>query len=148
MYRERKEDLSVLKFMKAAFSDVPFVKVVDEFPNDKLVVPSIAVTTGPITYVLYELGSDDRFERRTWYFDVFTRDKNQRNEYAYRISERLRTSVVRVYDFDTDLVNPPPLDYCLSCVELQINFMPSFNNADVGFTHHATITATFEPTKV
>ena len=148
MYKERKEDLSVFKFLKDSFSDVSFVKIVDEFPDDKLVVPSVSVTAGPITYAQYELGNDDFYERRTWYFDVFTRDKNQRNEYAYRISERLRNSVIQVYDFGVSFTNPPPLNYCLSCVELQINFMPSFENADVGFTHHAIITATFEPTKV
>jgi hypothetical protein len=148
MYKERKEDLSVLRFIKEIFSDVPFVVVVDEFPLEEIKTPTIAVTKGQINYSWFEIGDKEMLESRTWYFDVFAVDKNQRDEYAYRISDKLRNDVIQIYDYGVDLVSPPSLDYCLQCVDLRIEFLPSFVEGQIGATHRAMITATFEPTKI
>jgi len=147
MYKERKEDLSVLKFIKDLFSPYPHIKVVPEFPFDEeLSSPTIAVTNGDITYELLELGDDEMLSTRTWYFDVFTKDRNQRDEYVYRISDALRSKEIPVYDFGADINNPPQAGYCLSLINLRIVFVPSFSNEAI--SHSAFITATFEPTQI
>ena len=148
MYKERKEDLSVLRFIREMFSDVPFVKVVDEFPLEEVETPTISVTKGSINYSWFEIGDRSRLESRTWYFDIFAKDKNQRDEYTYRISEKLRDDVIQVYDYGVSLTDPPELDYCLQCIDLRIEFLPSFVEGLIGATHRAMITATFEPTKI
>lgn len=99
MLRERKEDLSVYYFIKDLFSDVPFVTIIDAFPTDNLVIPSISVETQRISTFQFELGNRNRVEVRSWYIDVFAQNKSQRDEFGYRIMNALE-ECIPVYDYD------------------------------------------------
>jgi len=99
MERERKEDLSVYYFIKDLFSDVPFVTIVDAFPVDNLVIPSISVETVRINTYQFELGNRHRVQLRSWYIDVFAQNKSQRDEFGYRIMNALE-ECISVYDYD------------------------------------------------
>jgi len=95
----RKLDLSVYYYIKDVFSDAPFINVVDGFPETEFNLPTIAVELDNIdTYVL-ELGNHERGKIRTWFIDVFAKDKSQRDEYAYRLISRLEDNIP-VYNYD------------------------------------------------
>lgn len=148
MYSERKEDLSILKFVKDAFADTPFVNVVSEFPLTELTAPTISVTAGPINYELLEVGSKDMVERRVWYIDVFTVDKSQRDEFCYRLSEKFRKEQVKVYNFDEGFDNPQTEEYCLELESLSIDFLPTMLKDRTGISHRAFLTVALTPTRI
>lgn len=99
MYIERKQDISVIYFLRSLFADAPFITIVDEFPTDSLVIPTIALETDTIDYVNYEIGNRNFLQYRTWYFNVFADNKSQRDEYSYRIVNALKNPI-SVYDYD------------------------------------------------
>ena len=99
MYIERKQDLSVYYFIKTLYNDAPFIKIVDDFPENLLTIPTIAVEADTIITMPYEMGNRDRMQLRTWYFDFFTENKAQRDEYGYRLLNALEQPIP-VYDYD------------------------------------------------
>jgi len=106
MYIERKQDMSVIAWLKVLFADAPFINIVDGFPNTELTLPVIAVETDTIETVPYELGNRQRLEIRNWYLDIFAMNKAQRDEFGYRIIQALENAIP-VYDYDAGFVNPP-----------------------------------------
>lgn len=99
MIIDRKLDLSVYYYVSDLFADAPFVNVTDGFPEEGLVIPTIAVEIGEIDTYPAELGNKVRGKIRTWYIDVFAADKAQRDEYAYRLMSAFETNIP-VYDYD------------------------------------------------
>lgn len=110
MYLQRKQDLSAYYYLVDLFSDVAsFVTIVDGFPTTDLVVPSISVEAGTLISVPYELGNRKGTKPRSWFFDVFGKNKSQRDEYAYRILNDIEDNGISVYDYDEGFppdVNP------------------------------------------
>lgn len=99
MILDRKLDLSVYYYIVNTFSDAPFIKILDGFPDQLLEVPCIAVELDNIETNPSELGNRHRNRVRTWYIDIFAADKAQRDEYAYRLMDYLENDVP-VYNYD------------------------------------------------
>lgn len=130
MLLERKQDLSIYYFLTDLFSATPFIKIVDGFPVDNLVVPSVAVEAKTIDTRKFELGGKTRLKLRAWYIDVFATNKSQRDEIAYSILDALE-ECIPVYDYDEGFppsVNPTQIG-CLEVGSLRmeiIRVMPQF----------------------
>lgn len=99
MYLERKEDLSILYWLKERFIDTNFVNIVDGFPHENLIVPSIAVEAKTINVSPLELGNRRGILFRVWYIDVFAKNKTQRDEFAYKILHDLEETIP-IYNYD------------------------------------------------
>jgi hypothetical protein len=95
----RCEDLSVYFFIKDMFSDVSFINVVDSFPEEILTIPTISIDAGRIKEELFEVGNRDRLRIRTWYIDVFAKNKSQRDDFGYRILDQSNNGI-NVYDYN------------------------------------------------
>lgn len=99
MYLERLEDLSVYYHVENLFADVAGVKVVDDYPVDNLVIPSISVNAGKIRLEDFELGNRTPIRFRKWYIDVYAKNKTQRDEFGYRILNAFNDGIY-VYDYN------------------------------------------------
>lgn len=99
MYLERKQDLSVVYFIKDSFEDYSFITIVDGFPEGELTIPTISVDNDEIDTYPFELGNRNRAQFRTWYIDVFAKNKSQRDEYSYKILNELEEGI-SVYNYD------------------------------------------------
>lgn len=117
MYQERKEDLSVFHWTKNLFSTTSYITVVDGFPETLLSVPTVAVDWESLDGRHFELGNKVRMGRRTFYIDVFAKNKTQRDEIAYKIFHELEESIP-VYDYDESFtVDVPPVTQ-LGCLTI------------------------------
>jgi len=98
MELERKKDLSIYYWLQDIFSGTP-ITVVDEFPEDKLVVPSVSTEIGEIALVPSELGNRTGTRLRSWFIDIYAKNKAQRNELMYKIMSELEDNIpVKDYD--------------------------------------------------
>jgi len=113
---ERKQDLSVYYYMKDLLFTTPQVSVVDEFPVQKLVLPTVAVEAKTLTTYPFELGNKNRSLLRVWYIDVFAQNKSQRDELGYLILNSLE-DCIPVYDYDEGF--PPTVVTKLGCLDTQ-----------------------------
>src|SRR5574339_126459 len=95
----RLEDLSMYFFIKDLFSDVSFINIVDSFPEEILTIPTISIDAGRIKEELFEVGNRDRVRIRTWYIDVFAKNKSQRDDFGYRILDQSNNGI-NVYDYN------------------------------------------------
>ncbi len=114
MYREKLEDLSVYYYIEDMFTDVTGINIVDDFPTTNLVTPTISVTTDTIDTEIFELGNRERSQFRTWYIDVFAKNKAQRDEFSYRILNELE-ECIPVYNYDDGF--PPTVVAQLGCLQ-------------------------------
>jgi hypothetical protein len=96
------------------FDATDFITVVDDFPLSNLTIPTISVVADTIVTSRFELGNRKRLQTRTWYIDVFAKNKSQRDEYAYRILNALE-ECVPVYNYDEGF--PPIIPTRLGCLE-------------------------------
>lgn len=115
MYRERKEDLSVYYYIQTLLSTTPQVRVVDEFPIQGLVLPTVSVEAKTLEPVSFELGNENRTSIREWYIDVFAQNKSQRDELGYFILNSL-DQCIPIYDYDEGF--PPTTVTQLGCLEV------------------------------
>jgi hypothetical protein len=124
MYLERKEDLSIVYWLKDKFSSVDFVNIQDGFPNSELVLPTISSEQKTLTAVDIELGNKKGARDRLYNIDVFAINKAQRDEFAYKIYNELAEGIP-VYDYDEgfppDVV--PTKIGCLIPKERRIDFI-------------------------
>lgn len=124
MLQERKEDLSVIYFLKNLFSGTSTIEVVDGFPVQGLTIPSIAVESKRINTAKFELGDSNRVYLRTWYIDVFAQNKSQRDEIGYTILHALE-DCIPIYDYDEGFpptVTPTRLG-CLKTDDLRMDII-------------------------
>jgi len=98
----RKEDLSIYYWLVDLFSDHDFIKIEDGFPDKPLTIPSISVEPDIIDIENNELGNRSGARFRTWYIDVFAKNKAQRNEFAYEILDALKDGIT-IYDYDIEI---------------------------------------------
>lgn len=99
MYQERKEDLSVVYWLKDNFASSSFVTIVDAFPEEDLQLPTISVEWDTIDGYQAELGNRKTVKERVFYIDVFAKNKSQRDEFAYKIYNDLDDGIP-VYNYD------------------------------------------------
>ncbi len=99
MYLERKEDLSIFYFLQGLFTDTPYIKIVDSFPEEDLVLPTISVDATAIDLLDFELGNRDGRRLRKWNIDIFANTKSQRDEIGYKILNELKNGII-VYNYD------------------------------------------------
>ena len=95
----RKQDLSIYYFLVDLFQDAPFITIVDGFPVQNLVVPSISVEAKMLNKQAFEMGNRRHLVPRVWIIDIFAKDKAQRDEFGYRIFTAL-DDPIPVYDYD------------------------------------------------
>jgi len=99
MWQERLEDLSVYYWLKDKFSAYSFITIVDGYPENDLVIPSISVDWDSIEGRYHELGNRKTVKIRDWYIDIFAKNKSQRDEIAYKIYNDLDDGIP-VYDYN------------------------------------------------
>jgi len=99
MLLERKEDLAVTFLVTNLFTDVTGLKIVDGYPVDSLVVPSIAIEAGKIRLENFEIGNRGSRRYRKWIIEVYAKNKSQRDEYGYRILNGFDNGIA-VYNYD------------------------------------------------
>ena len=104
MYLERKEDLSIVYWLKDKFSATPGINIVDSYPQGDLVIPTISVESDLLEYIDFELGERTGTRVRTWYIDIFATNKSQRDDFAYKILNDLKDGIL-VYDYDLGFPN-------------------------------------------
>jgi hypothetical protein len=95
----RLEDLSMFYFIKNMFSSTPFIEIVDSFPEQILTVPTISIDAGKLKEELFELGDRDKVRIRTWYIDIFAKNKSQRDDFGYKILAQTKNGM-NIYDYN------------------------------------------------
>jgi len=130
MYLERKEDLSVYYFLKSAFADAPQINIEDGFPEGTLKLPTVSVEAGKIDVELFEMGNRDGLRVRRWYIDIYATNKSQRDEFGYRLLDRLKDPIP-VYNYDEGF--PPSVSPTRegALMVLSKSFIPIRISADV-----------------
>lgn len=99
MELQRKQDLSLVYWLKDLLVGTPFITIVSEYTENDLVVPSIAVETGVTDGEPFELGNRELLQQREYYIDIYAQNISQRNDYAYKIFNEL-TEAVPVNNYD------------------------------------------------
>jgi hypothetical protein len=144
MLLETKQDKAVYYWLKNLFADAPFVSVVDSFPTSGFTPPTVALEEDLITGVTFEMGNRQFAKVRTYYVDVFADNKNQRNEFAYRILNALEEKIC-VYDYDKGF---PPTDIpklgCLDVLEVSMKPIKIIPELTEKLYYRAVVTFTAE----
>jgi len=109
MELQRKQDTSVTTYIENLLSGTPFIKIISEYKDDVLDVPSIAIKTGNTTGEDFELGNKNVLLVRTYFIDIFALNITQRNDYAYKIFNELTKNPIPVYNYDEGFVDPSRL---------------------------------------
>jgi len=73
--------------------------VEDGFPEKLLAIPTISAEWEDIVGYPLEVGNRKVLKERTWYIDIFAKNKSQRDEFAYQIFNALDDGVP-VYDYN------------------------------------------------
>lgn len=93
------EDLSIFYFIKNMFSDASHIEIVDSFPESILTIPTISIDAGKLKEELFELGDRNKIRIRTWYLDIFAKNKSQRDDFGYRILDQTKNGI-NIYDYN------------------------------------------------
>jgi len=96
MKYERKEDLAIYYWLQDLFTGKS-VTIVDGFPEEILSIPTVAVDWDETENIERELGTRRGSRLRTWFIDIFAKNKSQRDEIAYDIYDALKNGIT-VYD--------------------------------------------------
>jgi hypothetical protein len=103
VFLERKEDLAIYYWLVNSFASVTGMKIVDGFPEDPLTLPTISVDWDETNIKDFQLGDRSGSRLRTWYIDVYAKNKSTRDEFSYKIHNELKDGIT-VYD----IVNGAP----------------------------------------
>lgn len=94
-----KQNLSLYYYVKEVLSGYPTVNITDDYPNAKLVLPSVSVVGNDIIPKSLELGNRHGTRDRLWDIEIYGANKNQRDEITYILLEDLEENIP-VYDYD------------------------------------------------
>jgi hypothetical protein len=97
---------------------------VDGFPVDKLEVPCVSIEAKRIDTSDFELGNRNRVQIRSWYLDIFAKNKSQRDELGYLLLNSLE-ECIPVYDYDEGFppdITPTELG-CLNVESLKLDII-------------------------
>jgi len=102
MFLERKQDLSIFFWLQDEVLVSPYdtVLVVDGYPEQDLVIPSVAIEGQRLSIDPFELGNRRGQRDRAWNIDVFAANKAQRDEISSIIINELEDNRIAVYDYD------------------------------------------------
>jgi len=102
MFLERKQDLSIFYWLQDEVLVSPYntVLVVDGFPEQNLVIPSVAIVNQTLSIDPFELGNRRGQRTRAWSIEVFAANKAQRDEISSIIINELEDNRVAVRDYD------------------------------------------------
>ena len=96
---QTKQDRSVYYWLVDLFSDAPFINIVDEYTGGDLTPPTVAVKTGVMNGVPFELGNKLTKDYKIWFIDIYAKNVTQRNDFAYRVYNAINQGIP-VYDYD------------------------------------------------
>lgn len=99
MNLERKKDRSVYYFIKGILAAYPSINVVDAYPMQNLVLPTVSVEWDDITIVPLEQGNRIGTRDMMWSIDILANNKDQRDEIASVILDNIETGIP-VYNYD------------------------------------------------
>lgn len=97
MEQVRKEQLSIYYWLRDLFTPT-FINVVDEFPSEDLILPTVAIISEEETSRPLQLGGSD-LDKRYWSIYVFAKNSGQRDDYLSLIKRSLESGIC-VYDYD------------------------------------------------
>lgn len=121
MYKDRLEELSIVYWLKDLFSAYPQIKIVNDYPDKDLELPTISVYGGDAYLKPEQLGSRANKSENTWYIDVFATNKAQRDDFASFITKALENKIP-VYDYNAGF--PPDVSpehiYSLDITDLVV----------------------------
>lgn len=101
MELQRKQDASLVYWLRTLLIDSPFISITSEYREDELTIPRITLETGVTTGDTFELGNKNLLVQRRYYLNIYAINISQRNDYAYKLFNELNTSIP-VYDYDEE----------------------------------------------
>lgn len=96
---ERKQDLSVYRWLVDLFTDFPQLHIEDAFPVKDFEIPTVSVEREDIDLLVYELGNRKGLSLGMWRIDIFGKTKTQRDEIGYKILHKIEDGI-NVYNYD------------------------------------------------
>ena len=99
MYLERIQDLSIYYWLYDKLNTTISIPVVDSFPTEELLIPSVSIEADEIDAFVLELGNKTLEQIRVWSVDVFAVNKSQRDEIGYKIFNDLDEKIP-VYNYE------------------------------------------------
>ena len=99
MYLERIQDLSIYYWLYDKLNTTISIPVVDSFPTEELLIPSVSIEADEIDAFVLELGNSTLEQLRIWSVDVFAVNKSQRDEIGYKIFNDLDEKIP-VYNYE------------------------------------------------
>lgn len=99
MELQRKQDLSIVYWLRDLLSASPFINITSEYDTSELAIPKIIVQTDETFGRPFELGSRELLLRRMYFIDIYASNISQRNDYAYKIFNALKDRIP-VYNYD------------------------------------------------
>jgi len=101
MKLERKQDLSIYYWLTSFLGPLySAIKVVDGFPTEPIVTPSVSIDGENIRLSPFQLGDRRGRRKRVWIIDVYAKNKAQRDEITSEIIDTLENGIT-VYDYDS-----------------------------------------------
>lgn len=98
MYIELKEDLSLFYHVKNVLDNLG-INVVDDFPQEDLVLPTVSVEAKTVDTEDYELGNSEQMRMRVFDLNIFAKTKTQRDDIGYLLLHSFDRGVI-VYNYD------------------------------------------------
>ena len=95
----RKQDYSIYYWLDDLFSSYSFVNIVDDYPDEDLELPIIAVVGDELVSIPFELGNRTGNRNRIYFIDVYAENKDQRDEFSYLILDEIENGIP-VNDYD------------------------------------------------
>ena len=147
IHLERCFELSMNYFIQAVFSGIA-VSITDEFPEENIDIPVVSVDGQDYDIIPHEMGNRSGIKPRFWVFEVFGKNKTQRNDIMYRISDALELQSIPVYEFTEDKITPdayPPQIGCLEAEDISVHFMKPIPDtvSKIKWRGSVTCTATY-----
>lgn len=143
MQIERCQDLSVYYWVTNTFSDVPFITVVDGYPEEDIKLPCVAIEWNKLRMIPYEIGNRHGLVTRVFSLDIFAINKSQRDEIGYRLINALENNI-DVFNYNEGFppdVSPTKVGF-LECDELEISVVPVFPSPNTEMYYRAVVTYT------
>jgi hypothetical protein len=124
MELERKQDLSIVYWLRNLFQSSTFIRVEDGFPETSFTLPVIAVERDLVDSVPSELGNRKGKRVHTFYVDIYALNKSQRDEIGYKIFNSIEDGIP-VYDYDQGFPpdSSPPLIGALDISEVKLKII-------------------------
>lgn len=127
MKLEEKQYLSIIYSMTDTLSGYPQVTITEEYPEDTMVLPTVALIEKPIYISPKELGNRIGKRQRDWIIEVFANSRAQRDALAITILDDIEPGI-EVYDYDLGFppsVTPPQIG-TLRIIPNTLSITPTF----------------------